>query len=171
MGPIHAEVEVDVPRERAFELIGDIAARPSFTDHFLSDFRLLRLDSRGIGAGARFRVHAPLRSVWEDTTIVEQEAPFRILERGAGGRANRIGTRTLWELRPGAGSLTLVTLSHWTEPTALDRRLEIATAASLWRQSVWRTALRRLRNLLEAEQPAPERVAVAGGNRYATGIP
>jgi uncharacterized protein YndB with AHSA1/START domain len=171
MGPIHAEVEVDVPRERAFELIGDMAARPSFTDHFLSHFHLLRLDPRGVGAGARFRVNQPLRSVWEDSTIVEQEEPFRIVEQGAGGRTNRIRTNTVWELTPGAGSLTLVTLSHWTEPTSLDRQLEIATAASFWQQRSWRKALVRLRDLLEAERPAEEKVAVAGGNPYATGIP
>lgn len=171
MGPIHAEIEVDVPREHAFALIGDMAARPSFTDHFLSDFHLLRLDSSGVGAGARFRVNAPLRSVWMDSAIVEQEEPFKIVERGAGGRANRIATRTVWELTPGAGSLTLVTLSHWTEPTGLDRALEIASGASFWQERSWRTALRRLRDLLEAEAPAAERVGVAGGNRYATGIP
>lgn len=171
MGPIHAEVEVDVSRERAFELIGDLAARPAFTDHFLSGFHLLRLDPRGVGAGARFRVNAPLRSVWEDTSIVELEEPFKIVEQGAGGRANRIRTHTVWELTPGAGSLTLVTFSHWTEPTPVDRPLELAGAASFWQQRAWRTALRRLRDLLEAEQPAAERVEVAGGNRYATGIP
>jgi len=171
MGPIHAEIEVDVSRERAFELIGDLAARPSFTDHFLSDFHLLRLDSRGVGAGARFRVKAPLRSVWQDTTIVEQEEPFRIVERGAGGRANRICTHTVWELTPWVGSLILIKFSHWTEPTALDRPLEVLTAASAFQQHSWRIALRRLRDLLEAEQSVPERVAVAGGNRYATGIP
>ena len=64
--------------------------RPSFTDHFLSDFHLTRIESTGVGAGARFRVQAPLRSVWMDTTIVEQEEPFRIVEHGQGGRANRI---------------------------------------------------------------------------------
>lgn len=171
MGPIHAEIEIDAPRERVFAVIGDLAARPSFTDHFLSDFHLLRLDPHGIGAGARFRVKAPLRSVWEDTTIVAQEQPFRIVEQGAGGRANRIRTHTVWELTPGAGSLTLVTFSHWTEPTPLDRQLEIASGASFWQQRSWRTALRRLRDVLEAEQRVAERVAVAGGNRYATGIP
>ena len=35
----------------------------------------------------------------------------------------------------------------------------------------WRQALRRLRDNLESDQPAAERIAVAGGNRYATGIP
>jgi uncharacterized protein YndB with AHSA1/START domain len=171
MGPINAEVEIDVPRERAFEAIGDFAARPTFTDHFCSDFHLLRLDAQGIGAGARFRVKAPLRSVWQDSTIVELEEPFKIVEQGAGGRANRIRTHTVWELTPGAGALTLVTLSYWTEPTGLDRRLEIGSGASFWQQRGWRNALGRLRDLLEAERAVEERVAVAGGNRYATGIP
>ena len=99
MGPIRAEIEIDVPRERVFETIGDLAARPSFTDHFLSGFHLTRIDSSGVGAGARFRVEAPLRSVWMDTTIVELDEPHRIVERGQGGRVNRIPTHTVWELR------------------------------------------------------------------------
>ena len=101
MGPISAEVEIDVPRERAFELIGDLAARPSFTDHFLSDFHLTRIESAGVGAGARFRVEAPLRSIWMDTTIVELEEPHRIVEHGQGGRVNRIRANTVWELTGG----------------------------------------------------------------------
>ena len=71
MGPVSAEVEIDVPRERAFETIGDFSRRLSFTDHFVSGFHLTRIDSAGIGAGARFRVEAPLNSIWMDTTIVE----------------------------------------------------------------------------------------------------
>lgn len=171
MGPISAETEIDVPRGRAFELIGDLAARPAFTDHFLSDFHLTRIDSSGVGAGARFRVEAPLRSIWMDTAIVRLEEPFRIVEEGRGGRANRIRCHTVWELTGGAGSLTRVRLVHWTEPrNPLDRALELASAASLWQQRGWRGALRRLRELLESEAAA-ERIAVAGGNRYATGIP
>jgi uncharacterized protein YndB with AHSA1/START domain len=172
MGPISAEVEVDVPRERAFELIGDLAARPSFTDHFLSDFHLTRIESSGIGAGARFRVQAPLRAVWMDTTIVEEEAPFRIVESGQGGRANRIRTHTVWELTAAGGSLTRVTVTHWTEPAQpIDRALEVLSGGSFWQRRGWRQALHRLRDLLESDGPAGERIAVAGGNRYATGIP
>ncbi|MEX2105662.1 MAG: SRPBCC family protein [Solirubrobacterales bacterium] len=172
MGPIRAEVEIDVPRERAFELIGDLAARPSFTDHFLSGYRLTRIDSTGVGAGARFRVEAPLRSVWMDTTIVEQKKPFRIVEQGQGGRSNRIRSHTVWELTGGAGSLTAVRVTHWTEPTnPLDRALEILSAGSVWQQRGWREALRRLRDLLESGLSGGERIAVAGGNRYATGLP
>jgi len=171
MGPIRAEIEIDVPRERVFETIGDLAARPSFTDHFLSNFHLTRIDSSGVGAGARFRVEAPLRSVWMDTTIVELDEPHRIVERGQGGRVNRIPTNTVWELEEAPGSLTSVRVSHWTEPGPVDRRLEVLSAASVWQERGWREALRRLRDALESDAPGGERIAVAGGNRYATGIP
>jgi uncharacterized protein YndB with AHSA1/START domain len=170
MGPIRAEIEIDVPRERVFETIGDLAARPSFTDHFLSGFHLTRLDSSGIGAGARFRVEAPLRSVWMDTAIVELDQPYRIVERGQGGRVNRIPIHTVWELREGPGSLTSVRVSHWSEPGPLDRGLELLSAGSFWQERGWREALRRLRDGLESDAPEDERIAVAGGNRYATGI-
>jgi uncharacterized protein YndB with AHSA1/START domain len=171
MGPISVAVEIDAPRERVFEAIGDLAVRPSFTDHFLSDFHLTRIESIGIGAGARFKVEAPLRSVWMDTTIVKLEEPYRIVERGHGGRANRIPAHTVWELTEGPGSLTSVRLSHWTEPGHLDRALEILSAASVWQERGWRQALRRLRDGLESGALEGGRIAVAGGNRYATGIP
>jgi uncharacterized protein YndB with AHSA1/START domain len=172
MGPIRAETEIDVPREQVFATIGDMAARPSFTDHFLSDFHLTRLEPRGIGAGARFRIQAPLRKVWMDTAIVEQEEPFRIVEQGHGGRVNRIRSNTVWDMTQDSGLLTKVTVSHWTEPTnRLDRALEVASAGSVWQERSWREALRRLRDMLESDHPRAERIAVAGGNRYATGIP
>lgn len=172
MGPLSAEVEIDVPRERAFELIGDLSARPAFTDHFLTGFHLTRIEASGVGAGARFRAKAPLRSVWMDTVVCELEEPFRIVERGRGGRANRIETHTVWELTQGPGALTAVRVSHWSEPSnPVDRALEVASAGSFWMQRGWREALHRLRDLLEAERAGGERLAVAGGNRYATGIP
>jgi uncharacterized protein YndB with AHSA1/START domain len=171
MGPIRAETEIDVPRERVFETLADLAARPPFTDHFLSGFHLTRIESSGVGAGARFRVQAPLRSVWMDTTIVELDPPFRIVERGQGGRVNRITNHTIWELIGGPGSLTSVRLSHWTEPKPVDRGLELLSAGSVWQQRSWREALKRLRDGLESGVWDGERIAVAGGNRYATGIP
>jgi uncharacterized protein YndB with AHSA1/START domain len=172
MGPISAETEIDAPRERIFAVLADLALRPSFTDHFLTGFRLTRLDSVGVGAGARFRVQAPLRSPWADTTIVEAEEPFRIVERGRCGRQNRIATSTVWELTGTSGSLTAVRLTHWTEPTnPIDRAVEVASGASFWQARGWREALRRLRDLIESDASAAERIAVAGGNRYATGIP
>lgn len=172
MGPVSAEIEIDAPRERVFATIADLALRPSFTDHFLTDFHLTRLESTGVGAGARFRVTSPLRSVWMDTTIAELEAPYRLVERGQGGRTNRIPVTTVWELTEGAGLLTKVRLSRWTEPrNPLDRALELVAANSVWEQRGWGQALRRLRDQLESDKDARAPLAVAGGNPHATGIP
>jgi uncharacterized protein YndB with AHSA1/START domain len=171
MGPVSAEIEIDLPREQVFAALADLSLRPSFTDHFLTDFHLTRIDGRGVGAGARFRVDAPLRKVWMDTAIVSMEEPYRIVEEGQGGRANRIRNHTVWELKEASGSLTRIRVAHWTEPAAGDRLLELLSAGSIWQARGWRQALRRLRDDLESGRPAAERIAVAGGNRYATGIP
>jgi uncharacterized protein YndB with AHSA1/START domain len=171
MGPVSAEVEIDVPREQVYAALVDLAVRPSFTNHFQTGFHLTRIDPVGVGAGARYRVQAPFRKVWMDTTIVSTDEPFQIVEAGEAGRGNRIGNHVVWELTEGAGPLTAVRVTHWTEPTAVDRVLEIASAGSFWLERGWRQALRRLRDQLESDQPLAERVAVAGGNRYATGIP
>ena len=106
-----------------------------------------------------------------DTTIVELDEPYRIVERGQGGRVNRIPTHTVWELTEGPGSLTAVRLSHWTEPDSVDRGLELLSAGSVWQERGWREALKRLRDGLESDVWDGSRIAVAGGNRYATGIP
>jgi uncharacterized protein YndB with AHSA1/START domain len=172
MGPVSAEIEIDVPRQRAFDAIADLALRPAFTDHFLSDFHLTRIDSAGVGAGARFRFEVRPRRVWMDTTIVEVEEPHRLLEQGRGGRANRIPSTTLWELTEGPGALTTVRVSYWTEPSnPVDRALELLSAASIPYERRWREALRRLRDQLESGELDRRRLAVAGGNPHATGIP
>lgn len=172
MGPVSAEVEIDVPRVQAFELIADLSRRPAFTDHFVSGFHLTRIEPSGLGAGARFRLKAGPRAVWMDTVIEELEEPYRIVERGRGGRANRIPVTTVWELLEGSGSLIRVRVSHWTEPShPADRAADALLGASIWQERAWREATRRLRNLLEAEKALAAAVGVAGGNPHATGIP
>jgi uncharacterized protein YndB with AHSA1/START domain len=172
MGPVSAEIEIDAPREQVFAAIADLARRPSFTDHFLTGFHLTRLESRGVGAGARFRVTLPLRSTWMDMVISELEQPHKIVERGEGGRANRIPTTLVWELTGSAGSLTRVRVSHWTEPSnPFDRMVEVLAANSIFEQRRWREALRRLRDQLEGGKAAAPPLAIAGGNAHATGIP
>ncbi|HUC08053.1 MAG TPA: SRPBCC family protein [Solirubrobacterales bacterium] len=172
MGPVSAEIEIDVPRQRAFEAIADLSLRPAFTDHFLSDFHLTRIEPTGVGAGARFRIAVRPRRVWMDTTIVEDDAPHRLVEHGRGGRANRIPSITLWELTEGPGALTKVRVSYWTEPSnPIDRGLELLSGASIPYERRWREALRRLREQLESGELGAQRLAVAGGNPHATGIP
>lgn len=172
MGPVGAEIEIDVPRRRAFEAIADLALRPAFTDHFVADFHLTRIESKGVGAGARFRFAVGPRSVWTDAVIAELDEPHRIVEHGRCGRDNRIPSTTLWELTEGPGSLTKVRVSYWTEPSnPVDRGLELLTAASIPYERKWREAMRRLRDQLESGELGSRRVTIAGGNAHATGIP
>jgi hypothetical protein len=170
MGPVNAEVAIDVPREVAFDFVADLANRPAFTDHFVSDFHLLRVESSGVGAGARFRFFAPPQAIWMDTTIVELERTQRISERGTGGRWNRIPSATEWELIAGPGPLTTVRVTYWTEPeNSLDRLKEVIGGASIWYGRDWAKALRRLRDLLESKR-RDGRPAMAGGSGYSTAV-
>jgi hypothetical protein len=173
MGPVSAEIDVDVSREEAFAVLSDFARRPSFTDHFLGDFHLTRIESSGVGAGARFRVQLPFRKIWMDSVIEESHSPHKIVERGMGGRANRIPQTTVWEVLEGPGGLSRVKVSHWTEPSnPVDKMLETLAGTARFEGRGWREAMRRFRDLLEADRAEPVRpIAVAGGNRYATGIP
>ena len=172
MGPISAQVDVDAPRERAFDVVADLANRPAFMDHFVSGFHLFEIESAGVGAGARFRFDVAPQALWFDTTIEGLERPRRISERGRGGRFNRIPCATEWEFASGPGPLTPVRVAFWTEPGhPLDRAKEILGAASFWHERNWKIALRRLRDLLEAGESPDRRVAVAGGSRHRTGVP
>jgi hypothetical protein len=171
MGPVSAEVEIDAPRGRAFELLRDLAYRPAFTDHFIHELRLFDTQSAGVGTGARFRIEGAPPLVWMETNLIEEESPHLLLERGRGGRFNRVPVATAWELRPGPGSLITVRVSFWTEPGhPVDKLRERLGAAGARSSRNWATALRRLRDLLEAEAPPLRRVAVAGGPRYPTDL-
>jgi uncharacterized protein YndB with AHSA1/START domain len=171
MGPLSAEVEMDVPRERVFEFLVDLANRPAFTDHFLTGFHLARIESAGEGAAARFRLEGRGPDDWFDTQINEADFPHRIAERGRGGRLNRVPVATVWEIVEGPGSLSTVKVTFWTEPSNPFDRLREGMGRSGTARRGFRTALRRLRDLLEEGKEPAERIGVAGGNRHATGVP
>jgi uncharacterized protein YndB with AHSA1/START domain len=172
MGPVSAAVEIDVPRSVAFAELCDLSRRPSFTDHFISELRLTRIDPVGVGAGARFRFETAPRHLWMDSTITEVEEPQRIVEHGRGGRTNRIPSTTVWELLEGPGPLITARVSFWTEPPShVDRAIDSLGLASVWLERGWREAMNRLRDNLEAGAGAAGAIAVAGGNPHATGIP
>ena len=67
MRPISAEISIDVPRERVFDLLIDLSIRPAFTDHFLDGYRLARLEPVGVGASARYRIGES--GPWMDSAI------------------------------------------------------------------------------------------------------
>jgi uncharacterized protein YndB with AHSA1/START domain len=163
MGPISASRLIDAPRERVFDFLSDLSNRPAFTDHFLAEFRLERLPSTGVGASARFRLTGP--GIWAETVIEAVKHPYRILERGKGGRWDRTPMSTEWELVEGPSAETTdVTVTFWTDPShPLDRLKEKLGAERRYRRQ-WTIALRRLQGVIEEDRPVTQ-VAVAGADR------
>jgi uncharacterized protein YndB with AHSA1/START domain len=165
MRPISASISIDAPREHVFEFLCDLANRPAFSDHFMREFRLERLESSGIGAAARFKVNPPPgKAMWLETVIEGVEPAYRIYEHGRGGRSDRIPVSTSWELTEGPGETTDVTLTHSTEPSNPVDRIREGLGARRWWRRRWARALRHLKQALESDRPV-ERVHVGGGDR------
>jgi hypothetical protein len=152
------------PREEVFEYLSDIANHAEFSDHYLVDWHLLREDPRGVGAGARFRVNAPLnRFSWADLTISELQRPFRILERGRGGKYNRIRIVAIYTLQPAPGGGTQVDLTLETETALPSDRLMDAMGGRSWMRRKSARAMRRLTTILEDGRDRGSRPTVAAG--------
>jgi uncharacterized protein YndB with AHSA1/START domain len=162
--PVTVSIVVDAPREQVFDYLRDIANHPEFTDHYLVDLHLTRIDSVGLGAGARFRVKAPgNRFSWGDVTFVEVDAPYRIVEAGRTGKNNRIRTLGVYELAPGASGTTRVRFTLETVPVTLSDRLMEGLGARGWLRRKNTRAMHRLRSIIESDVGRGVRVTVAGG--------
>ena len=157
-------IVVSAPREQVFDYLQDIANHPEFTDHYLVDWHLTRIDSVGRGAGARFRVKAPgNRFSWGDVTFSEVERPHRIVEVGRTGKNNRIRTLGVYELAAGSSDTTRVRFTLQTIPVTLSDKLMEGLGAKGWLRRKNQRAMRRLRGILERGEGRGQRVTVAGG--------
>jgi uncharacterized protein YndB with AHSA1/START domain len=161
--PVSVSVTIARPREEVFRYLADVANHPEFKDHFLTDWRLTREDSVGRGAGARFRERLPLnRFGWGDLTLAEVEAPYRILERGRGGKFNRIRAIGTWTLQDAPGGMTRVAYEYGTQPaTPSDRLMELVGGGRGWWRSKLGRSLRRLQAILEEDRDRGRRATVA----------
>jgi uncharacterized protein YndB with AHSA1/START domain len=164
MGPVTAETTIDAPRERVYATIADLSMRPAFTDHFMKEFRLQRIEPRGIGAAARFHLDAPRFPIWMESVISELEPPHMIVERGKGSRSDRMPIVIAWELVENSRTMTDVSVSFWTEPGHVTDKIKDRMGSSGWHRRQWRRALGRLRDLLESDVPI-EALHVAGASR------
>jgi uncharacterized protein YndB with AHSA1/START domain len=160
--PITVSTTIARPREQVFEYLADIANHAEFTDHYLVDWHLTREDPYGKGAGARFRVTAPLsRFSWADMTIAEMQPPFRIVERGRGGKFNRVRMLGTYTLSPGLGGTTRVEYTLETEPVMLSDKLLESFGGRAWTRRQAAKAMRRLRTILEEGRDRGRRPTVA----------
>ncbi|MGH2851399.1 MAG: SRPBCC family protein [Solirubrobacteraceae bacterium] len=164
MDPVSVEITVGRPREEVFDYLADIANHLEFTDHYLTDFHLTREDTVGLGAGARFRVNAPLqRFSWMGVRFVEVDRPWRIVEAGSGGKYNRTRAMIVFTLEPAFEDGTRVEMSIETVPATITDRLMEKLGARSWTRRQHRRALRRLRSILEDGTHRGARATVAGG--------
>src|SRR3954466_2473719 len=134
MDPVSASVKIGRPREEVFEYLADIANHQEFSDHYLKEWRLTRVDSYGRGAGARFKIDAPLdRFGWGDMTFIEVERPHRIVAAGRAGKIKRNKTRTEWTRAPNGASSTRFEVTTESEPALpTDRLMEALTRRRCW---------------------------------------
>jgi uncharacterized protein YndB with AHSA1/START domain len=160
--PFTVSTTIAKPREDVFEYLADIANHAEFSDHYLVDWHLLREESYGKGAGARFRVKAPLaRFSWADVTFAELTPPYRIVEKGRTGKFNRVRTLGTYTLSPGASGTTKVEFTLETEPALLSDRLMENFGGKAWMRRQSGKALRRLRTILEEGRDRGQRPSVA----------
>jgi uncharacterized protein YndB with AHSA1/START domain len=162
--PVTVSVTIDKPREEVFDYLADIANHPEFMDHFLKQWHLTRVESYGQGAGARFRVDAPLqRFSWADLTFIEVSPPHLIVGAGRGGKYNRIKSYVEWRLDPAAGGkATRVELTCETEPALPSDRFMELFAGRGWFRRKARKAMKRLQAILEDGRDRGQRATVAG---------
>ncbi|HEX6714316.1 MAG TPA: SRPBCC family protein [Thermoleophilaceae bacterium] len=162
MRPVESRITISAPRDEVFQFIADMANRVAWMDHFLKDFRLTRVHTVGVGAGASFYIDAPVFPLRAEYQIVEAEAPRYLRERGRIGRWGRTTGWTEWELAESYGS-TELTVTVWTEPGIRWDGIKESFGARPWLRRQVAASLRRLRKIFEEESDRPlARAGVAG---------
>jgi uncharacterized protein YndB with AHSA1/START domain len=162
--PVTVSVKIGRPREEVFAYLADIANHAEFSDHYLEQFRLTRVDSVGRGAGARFKLRAPFsRFGWADMTFSVVEPPHRIVAVGRGGKFNRIRTTAIWTLDHAPGGGTEVEYLFESEPALpTDRIFEALSGQRGWLKRKVRKSMLRLQAILEENHDRGARATVAG---------
>ncbi len=153
---------ITAPREQIFDFVCDLAARPAYTDHFMRDYRLARVNPVGIGAASRFQLKAPFAKEYAELQITEVDRPRRIVEEIRVGRRGRNRSLAIYDFSDEGHGVTRVELTTFSEPaTPIDRIKELGAAGWVRRQTA--KALKRLRMIFE-EPPSGElkRATIAG---------
>jgi uncharacterized protein YndB with AHSA1/START domain len=163
LDPVTVSVTIDKPREEVFDYLADIANHPEFSDHYLKDWRLTRVESVGQGAGARFRRDKRFdRFGWEDMTFIEVARPYRIVAAGRGGKFNRNKTYTTWTLSPSGGGTRVEYTTEIEPKLRTDRIMEAISGSRRFFKRGGRKALQRLQAILEEDHDRGKRATVAG---------
>jgi uncharacterized protein YndB with AHSA1/START domain len=161
---VTVSVNIGRPREEVFAYLSDIANHAEFSDHYVEQFRLTRVDSVGRGAGARFKLRTPFqRFAWSDMTFSVVDPPHRIVAVGRGGKFNRIRTTAIWTLDHAPGGGTEVEYMFESEPALpTDRIVEALSGQRRWFKRKAAKAMSRLQAILEENEDRGARATVGG---------
>lgn len=172
MQPCTISQRIDRPVSVVFDYLSDLANYSEFTDHFLTDWRMTREETYGLGAGGRFREDIRFdRFGWGDMAIVEYVPQRLIVLVGCGGKYNRIRSLTAFELSDDGDGGSEITLTVETRPVFPTDRLVGAFGQDRARRRGWRKSLKRLSRILEEGKERGPRATIAGGARKpATGL-
>jgi uncharacterized protein YndB with AHSA1/START domain len=162
MREVTVSATISAPREQVFDAVCDLSIRPSFTDHFMDDYRLARVQPVGVGAAARFKLDLPLANEYAELTITKADRPRQIIEELRVGRRGRNRSVAVYDFTRESAHVTRVELTTFSEPaTLIDRLKEIGAAGSIRRKTS--KALDRLRLMFEEPDRAKlTRATIAG---------
>jgi len=163
MRPFSVSTVVDVPRERVFEYLSDIANHTEFAGNHLQDFRLERENSSGVGAAARYRIAFPLGRAWAESVIAELDPPHLIRLEGQMGRLGRIKTEAAYRLTQAGHDMTRVEYTFAARPGSPADRIKDLLGFRLWLRAKSRTGLQRLARILEEGRGSTHAATVAAG--------
>ena len=148
MREVTVSTVISAPREQIFDFVFDLAGRPAYTDHFMRDYRLARVNPVGVGAAARFQLRAPLAKEYAELQITEVDRPRRIVEEIRVGRRGRNRSLAVYDFtseeqrRHARGADHLQRARH-------DRRPVQGAGAAGWMRRQTKKALERLRMIFE----------------------
>lgn len=163
MRSAQARITIDRPPEEIYEYLLDIGSRTEFAPDLFREFHLTRVEPKGVGAGARYRLHRKLRDRRAGSTITQAVSGQRILEEGSTGRGGRVGMAIEFLLEEQSGGATKVTWILETYPlNPTDRLREFGERRQIQRRM--KRGIKRLRGILEGAPGAVrgDRPTVAG---------
>ena len=164
MREVTVHTVISAPREQIFDFVSDLSRRPAFSDHYMREYRLARVNPRGVGAAARFRLGLPLAKEWADIEVKVCDRPKRIVEEGRIGRLGRSRLVAVYDFIPEAAGTTRVELTTYSEPANAIEKLKQTGAHGRMKRRT-RKALRRLRDIFETQSARDlPRATIAGSD-------
>ena len=176
MRQVTVSTVISAPREQIFDFVCDLAARPAYTDHFMRDYRLARVNP--VGRGRRRALPAARRRSPRSTPSCRSPRSTGRAgssRRSAVGRRGRNRSLAVYDFIAEGHGVTRVELTTFSEPaTVVDRVKELGAAGWMRRQTA--KALERLRMIFEepaaaASSSAPRSPATSPPRRRASASP